>query len=139
MTRLALFFSFAMAMLLIASAYAADPQAQQDANLAPATCDSLSDFFVTSCPLTWYGVTLYGTIDMGVTWENHGTPFNGRSPPGIEYLLSKNGNGSGFNRAPNAKLDAYAGVMYQTASAGLASGFLHHDTVDPTVGFRFRF
>ena len=38
-----------------------------------------------------------------------------------------------------AKLDTYAGLMYQTANAGLANGFLHHDTVDPTVGFRFRF
>jgi hypothetical protein len=71
MTRLAVFFSFTASMLLIASAYAADPQAQQDATLAPATCGSLSDFFVTSCPLTWYGVTLYGTIDMGVTALSH--------------------------------------------------------------------
>jgi hypothetical protein len=37
------------------------------------------------------------------------------------------------------KLDAYAGLMYSTVSAGLANGFLHHDTIDPTVGFRFRF
>jgi hypothetical protein len=110
MTRLALFFSFATSMLLIASAYAADPEAQQDANLAPATRDSLSDFFVTSCPLTWYGVTLYGTIDMGVTWQNHGTPFNERSRSGIEYLLSKNGNGSGFNRAPNATTQSNIGL-----------------------------
>jgi hypothetical protein len=44
-----------------------------------------------------YGVTLYGMIDMGMTWQSHGTPFNGRSPPGDEYLLSKN---SGRCRAP---------------------------------------
>ena len=32
---------------------------------APVTCGSAYDFFFTSCPLTWYGVTFYGTIDVG--------------------------------------------------------------------------
>ena len=30
----------------------------------PVSCGSLYDFFVTACPLTWSGVTLYGTVDM---------------------------------------------------------------------------
>jgi hypothetical protein len=38
-----------------------------------------------------------------------------------------------------AKFDAYAGIMYQTADAGLSNGFLHHDTIDPGIGIRFRF
>lgn len=38
-----------------------------------------------------------------------------------------------------AKFDTYAGAMYQWAQAGLANGFLHRSTVDPTVGVRFRF
>jgi hypothetical protein len=29
--------------------------------------------------------------------------------------------------------------MYQNAEGGLANGFLHHNTVDPTAGLRFRF
>jgi hypothetical protein len=33
----------------------------------PATCTSFEDFVVTKCPLTWNGITLYGTIDGGVT------------------------------------------------------------------------
>jgi hypothetical protein len=32
---------------------------------SPAPCGSLWDFVATACPLTWYGVTLYGTIDVG--------------------------------------------------------------------------
>jgi hypothetical protein len=32
----------------------------------PATCGSLEDFIATSCPLTWNGITVYGTIDAGV-------------------------------------------------------------------------
>ena len=38
---------------------------------APAECTSLWDFLVTSCPLSWYGITIYGTVDAGVTWQSH--------------------------------------------------------------------
>jgi predicted porin len=37
------------------------------------------------------------------------------------------------------KFDAYAGLMYSQVNAGLANGYLHHGTVDPTVGLRFKF
>jgi predicted porin len=49
-------------------------------------------------------------IDMGMTWQNHGTPFNRRSPPGDEYLLSKNSNRSGVDRAPNALTQFNIGI-----------------------------
>jgi hypothetical protein len=26
--------------------------------------------------LTWHGITLYGLVDMGLTYQNHGTPLN---------------------------------------------------------------
>jgi hypothetical protein len=32
----------------------------------PGACTNISGFFLTDCPLTWYGVRLYGTIDTGV-------------------------------------------------------------------------
>src|SRR2546427_9592100 len=54
---------------------AAEPAPPTAAATAPAACSSAYDFFATDCPLTWYGVTLYGTIDMGGTWQTHGTPF----------------------------------------------------------------
>jgi predicted porin len=37
------------------------------------------------------------------------------------------------------RFDAYAGAMYSQVSNGLASGFLHRSTVDPTAGLRFQF
>src|SRR5580658_8783475 len=37
------------------------------------------------------------------------------------------------------RFDAYAGAMYSKVSNGLASGFLHRSTVDPTAGLRFQF
>ena len=37
------------------------------------------------------------------------------------------------------RFDAYAGAMYSKVANGLASGFLHSNTVDPTAGMRFQF
>jgi len=76
----------------------------------PALCGSFYDFFATNCPLTWYGITLYGTLDLGGTWQSHGTPFNGTSVVGDEYLLSKNSNGPGFHRAPNQLSQSNVGI-----------------------------
>ncbi len=58
----------------------------------PATCSSFEDFVVTSCPLTWNGITLYGTIDGGVTWLSHGAPLNGTSAVGADYIIQKFSN-----------------------------------------------
>ena len=30
------------------------------------------DFFFTACPLSWYGFTFYGTVDVGGTYQTHG-------------------------------------------------------------------
>lgn len=45
----------------------APPAAGAKAPSQPATCGSPEDFVVTNCPLTWNGITVYGTIDAGVT------------------------------------------------------------------------
>jgi rubredoxin len=76
----------------------------------PATCGSFEDFFVTSCPLTWSGITVYGAIDAGVTWQSHGTPFNGALPAGQEYLISKNSNRALWGLAPNALSQSNIGI-----------------------------
>src|SRR5262249_55870871 len=68
---------------------------------APVACSSLWDL-VTSCPLSWYGITIYGTVDAGVTWQSHGTPYNGSLPAGAEYLIQKNSNRALWNPANNA-------------------------------------
>ena len=41
-----------------------------------APCGSVQDFFMTACPLTYGGVTFYGTIDVGVGYEKFGAPLN---------------------------------------------------------------
>src|SRR5262245_3149656 len=77
---------------------------------APVACSSLWDFLVTSCPLSWYGITIYGTVDAGVTWQSHGTPYNGSLPAGAEYLIQKNSNRALWNPANNAVSQSNIGI-----------------------------
>ncbi|MBS0591219.1 MAG: porin [Proteobacteria bacterium] len=42
--------------------------------------------------LTWNGITLYGTVDVGVGYQNHGTDYSPDMYYGLEYLVSKNSN-----------------------------------------------
>jgi predicted porin len=44
--------------------------------------------------LTWYGVTLYGTIDAGVQYQSHGAPQSDYFGPGTMELVSKQSNSS---------------------------------------------
>ena len=81
----------------------------------PAACGSVYDFFFTACPLTWYGVTFFGTVDMGGTYQTHGTPFDRNFPTGASYLLGAGGTGAtnrnaGFGLGPNALSQSEVGV-----------------------------
>src|SRR5271165_3435066 len=62
------------------------------------------------CPLSWNGVTLYATIDVGVTHDSHGVPFNGAYPNGVETLISKNSNRSLTSIAPNGLGQSFVGL-----------------------------
>ena len=77
---------------------------------APAACGSLWGFVATDCPLSWYGITVYGTVDTGVTWLSHGTRFSGTYVAGEEYLISKNSNGARWGLGPNALSQSNIGI-----------------------------
>ena len=114
--------STAMILGLAGAAYATDasagditaekvaPAVTTKAASQPAACRALEDFVGTGCPLTWNGITVYGTIDAGMTWQSHGTPFNGTSPIGKEYLISKNSNRALWGVAPNALSQSNIGI-----------------------------
>jgi len=70
------------------------------AEASPAGCASEKEFFATDCPLTWHGITIYGTYDVGVGWVSHGLPENAYNYEG-ESLVNRNGNHSQFLIAPN--------------------------------------
>jgi predicted porin len=88
----------------------AAPPVTTKAPLTPATCTSLEDFVVTACPLTWNGITVYGTIDGGVTWMSHGAPFNGTSAVGAAYLIQRYSNRPQWSLAPNGLSNSNIGI-----------------------------
>ncbi|MHB8270573.1 porin [Bradyrhizobium sp.] len=60
--------------------------------------------------LTWNGITLYGLVDMGVTYQNHGAPLSSTAGLGLNYLISKNSNGSYFGVGGNALSSSFVGL-----------------------------
>jgi predicted porin len=77
---------------------------------SPVSCSNLWEFVATACPLTWSGITVYGTIDTGVSWQSHSAPFNGRSSFGVNYLISKNSNRSLWLPGPNGLSQSNIGI-----------------------------
>ncbi len=63
-------------------------------------CKDVHDCASTDCTLTWHGITIYGTYDIGVGWVSHGLPENGYNYEG-EALVNRNGNHSQWLIAPN--------------------------------------
>jgi predicted porin len=107
----------AIILALASALYATDSSADESmatkaapAQTEPAACNSLWDFFNTSCPLSWYGITVYGVVDGGVTWISHGARFNGTSTTGQDYIVSKEGNHSLWGVAPNALSQSTIGI-----------------------------
>src|ERR1700728_681734 len=49
----------------------------------PATCTGVSQFFLTDCVLSWYGISVYGTVDTGGGYQTHGAPFSPSAPQGV--------------------------------------------------------
>jgi hypothetical protein len=93
----------------------AAPMVAPLATSGPATCAGLPDFLLSNCVLSWYGVTVYGIVDIGGTYQTHGTPFDRNFPSGASYLLGGGGTGAtnrtpGFGLGPNALSQSVVGV-----------------------------
>jgi predicted porin len=80
----------------------------------PSSCFSSFMSYLDStpaeCPLTWNGITLYGTIDMGAGYETHGTALNRAYPTGVEELISKNSQGGMWLLTPGGLSQSQVGV-----------------------------
>ncbi len=50
--------------------------------------------------LTWYGITLYGTLDVGVSGQTHGSNYNADFVTGVGEMLQKNGGGTKWGVTP---------------------------------------
>ena len=68
----------------------------------PAAAASTPSLPASDGSLTMYGVTLYGTVDVGLMYQTHGTPLSPVLSTGVEELISKNSNQHYFGLAPSA-------------------------------------
>ena len=85
--------------------------------------------------LTWHGITLYGLVDMGVTYQNHGAPLSNTAGLGLNYLISRNSNGSYFGVGPNALSSSYVGLKgSQEIADGLSAVFNLQTGFNPQSG-----
>jgi len=102
------------------AAYASDASAADMATKAPppaatpaaspASCGTLWDFVSTSCPLTWSGITIYGTVDVGGGWQSHGAPFSPLYTTGASYLIQKMNRTPMWGLGPNAMSQSNIGI-----------------------------
>jgi predicted porin len=76
----------------------------------PKPCTDPWDFVSTKCPLTWHGITIFGTIDGGFGWQSHGAPFDPKSAVGASYLIQKQNRGPIWSLAPNALSNSTIGI-----------------------------
>src|SRR5580658_7772514 len=88
------------ATLATGSALAQTAPTTQSAPAATEGCGSFTEFATTACPLTWHGITIFGTYDAGFGWVSHGLPVNPYNYEG-ESLVNRNGNNSQWLVTPN--------------------------------------
>jgi len=69
-----------------------------------------SDLLTGDGPLTWHGITLYGSIQAGLAYLTHGAPFNGYAASSLPYLVSKYSNRPTFGYAGNDYGASYLGL-----------------------------
>ena len=101
----------------------------------PTCFASATSYFLAGpqeCPLTWNGITLYGSIDVGAGYQTHGVPFNSAYPNGVEELISKNSNAPRYTLLPNALGQSYVGIKgIETISGNWSFIFNFQSGFDP--------
>jgi len=71
---------------------------------------TLKSFLESDAPLTFMGITLYGTIDIGMNGENHGPAYNPDFPTTVGEMLQKNSNKSTFHYMSNGNEQSSVGI-----------------------------
>jgi predicted porin len=85
--------------------------------------------------ICWHGVCLYGNVDMGLSYENHGAPLSPLAVGPLNYLVSKNSNGSYFGAGPNQLSTSFIGLRgKQEIADNLYAVFNLQTLFDPASG-----
>jgi predicted porin len=81
------------------------------------------------------GICVYGNFDMGVSYQQHGAPLNALGNPPLNYLVSKNSNGSYFGAGPNQMSSSFIGLRgKQEIGDNLYAVFNLQTIFDPASG-----
>ena len=51
--------------------------------------------------LSWHGITLYGVVNIGLQYEDHGAPFSDSHPAGSNNIIQKYSRQSAFGATPS--------------------------------------
>lgn len=95
-------------------------QAQTQTPAAPATGGDDA--------ISWKGLTLYGIIDIGLQYQNHGVPESDYFPPGTEELIQKNANKSVTGIVPSGLSQTRIGLSGKEPLAGDWNGVFRLET-----------
>ncbi|HEY1726636.1 MAG TPA: porin [Steroidobacteraceae bacterium] len=68
--------------------------------------------------LSWHGITLYGLVDIGLQYENHGAPFSDAHPAGSNNIVQKYGRQSAVGFTPSNMGQSRIGVQGAEPLAG---------------------
>jgi predicted porin len=83
--------------VLLGTLLAATTVAQAQSPAAPAAAPAAA----SDDSITWHGVTLYGIVDIGLQYQNHGAPISDYFPPGSEEIIQKNSNKPVYGFTPS--------------------------------------
>ena len=81
------------------------------------------------------GICVYGNFDMGLSYIQHGAPLNALGNPPLNYLVSKNSNGSYFGVGSNQASSSFIGLRgKQEIGDNLYAVFNLQTIFDPASG-----
>jgi len=85
--------------------------------------------------LAWRGLTLYGTVDLGVAWLSHGAPLSPDFPPGLPFVIQKFSDRAIVSIAPNGLSQSRLGLAGNEALGDGVSVIFRLETgFQPTSG-----
>jgi len=85
--------------------------------------------------LCWHGVCLYGDIDVGLSYNQHGAPLSALAGAPLDYLISRNAGGSYFGAGANMLSTSFIGLRgKQEIADGLYGVFNLQTLFNPISG-----
>jgi len=78
-----------------------------------ATFWSWLDSTPADCPLSYWGVTFYGQVDVGGGRESNHAAFNRSNPNGVQELISKQSHGAAWQAVPNGLSQSNIGIKWK--------------------------